>query len=67
VANIYQPFYGIKQFMNNEIFKIIVCPQCHGELLHEKDRLICEHDKLAFNIVDGIPVMLLDEAVKLGE
>jgi uncharacterized protein YbaR (Trm112 family) len=46
---------------------ILVCPNCKGKLdYQEKDsRLICHACKLAYKIVDDIPVLLVDEADKL--
>jgi uncharacterized protein YbaR (Trm112 family) len=46
------------------LLEILVCPICKGPLRYEraKQELICQADKLAFPIRDGIPVMLVDEA-----
>lgn len=49
---------------------ILVCPKCHGPLTHnEADRrLDCPVDQLGYPVrEDGIPVMLIDEAVHIGE
>ena len=50
--------------MDKQLLEILVCPQCKGELtyLASAKELICETDKLAYPIQDGIPVMLIDEA-----
>ena len=55
--------------MNKELLKILVCPLCKGELTLDKDaqELICQKDRLAYKINDGIPVLLQDEARKLDE
>ncbi|MFO1199577.1 MAG: Trm112 family protein [Burkholderiaceae bacterium] len=54
--------------MDNRLLEILVCPVCKGPL--EVDRtaqeLVCRHDRLAFPIRDGIPVMLEDEARRLA-
>jgi len=50
------------------VIEILVCPLCKGRLVFKKDldELWCRADKLAFQICDGIPVMLLDQARKLA-
>ena len=54
--------------MDARLLDILVCPLCKGPLLYKKDdkELICKPDRLAFQIKDGIPVMLEDEARQLG-
>ena len=54
--------------MDSKLLDILVCPICKGPLLYVKQRqeLICKADRLAYSITDGIPVMLEDEARKLG-
>ncbi len=53
--------------LNKELLDILVCPQCKGdlELTAQQDGLICRACKLLYRIVDDIPVMLIDEALKL--
>ena len=53
--------------MDNRLLEILVCPVCKGPLDYDRNvqELICQHDRLAFPIRDGIPVMLEDEARKL--
>ncbi len=45
----------------------LACPNCKGKLdYHESEnRLICNACRLAYKIVDNIPVLLPDEAEKL--
>lgn len=54
--------------MDSRLLDILVCPICKGPLLYRKaeQELICKADRLAFQVRDGIPVMLEDEARKLG-
>ena len=54
--------------IDQELLDILACPQCKGDIrLTEKgDGLICDACKLMYPIKDGIPVMLIDEAVKLN-
>lgn len=50
--------------MNRKILEILVCPVCKGPLVHRRNEreLVCRTDRLAFPIVDEVPVMLADEA-----
>lgn len=52
-----------------ELLEILVCPQCKGdiELTEKQDGLICPACKLLYPIKDDIPVMLIDEAIKLDQ
>ena len=57
--------------MDNRLLELLVCPLCKGPLtLHRGDNsqreLICHADRLAFPVRDDIPVMLEEEARKLG-
>jgi uncharacterized protein YbaR (Trm112 family) len=53
--------------MDPKLLDILVCPLCKGPLLYKKTEkeLVCRACRLAYPIVDGIPVMLEDEARKL--
>ena len=54
--------------MDARLLDILVCPLCKGPLVYRKTQqeLVCKADRLAFRIEDGIPVMIEDEARKLG-
>ena len=54
--------------IDKELLDILACPKCKGDIqVTEKgDGLICDKCKLVYPIKDGIPVMLIDEAVKLN-
>lgn len=54
--------------MDAKLLDILVCPLCKSPLVYRKaeQELICKADRLAFQIADGIPVMLADEARKLS-
>ena len=47
-----------------ELLDILACPKCKGEvkLTENGDGLICESCGLLYEIREGIPVMLIDEA-----
>ena len=55
--------------MDKKLLEILVCPVCKGQLRFDKAKaeLVCQADRLAYPIRDGIPVMLEDEARRLGE
>jgi uncharacterized protein len=50
--------------LDGRLLEILACPLCKSPLLHNRDAgaLICRADRLAFPIVDGVPVMLETEA-----
>ncbi len=53
--------------IDKELLAILACPKCKGDikLTDKGDGLICQACKLMYPIKDDIPVMLIDEAVKL--
>jgi uncharacterized protein YbaR (Trm112 family) len=55
--------------IDKELLDILACPKCKGELrLTEKeDGLICDACRLMYQIKDDIPIMLIDEAIKLDQ
>jgi uncharacterized protein len=54
--------------MNRNVLEILACPICKGELLYDQanQELICKFDRMAYPIVDEIPVMLTTRARRLG-
>ncbi len=52
-----------------KLLEILVCPVTKGPLRYDREaqELISEQAGLAFPIRDGIPIMLPDEARKLGD
>ena len=53
--------------ISQELLEILACPKCKGDvkLTEQQDGLTCEACKLKYLIKDDIPVMLIDEAVRL--
>jgi uncharacterized protein len=57
--------------LDHRLIELLVCPVCKGPLQLRRDGemrpvdLACPADRLAFPIVDGIPVMLESEALPL--
>ena len=53
-----------------ELLEILACPNCHSALAVDEDReeLVCVASDcgLAYPVVGGIPVMLVDEARRPG-
>ncbi len=49
---------------DQELLAILACPQCKGALSPRPAQaaLVCEPCALVFEIREGVPVMLLDEA-----
>jgi hypothetical protein len=49
------------------LLELLVCPRCKGELRYEQspESLVCERDRLRFEVRDNIPIMLIDEATSL--
>ncbi|MBI5100015.1 MAG: Trm112 family protein [Nitrospirae bacterium] len=54
--------------IKKELLDILACPQCKEDLRlnASEDGLICDRCKLLYHIKDDIPVMLIDEAEKIG-
>jgi uncharacterized protein len=49
------------------LLEILVCPKCKGDLLHSEDppTLTCTNCRLVYEVRDGIPILLIDEATPL--
>ena len=55
--------------MDPKLLDILACPVCKQPLKYHKEQqeLVCTFDKLAYQIRDGIPVMLPDDARELSQ
>ncbi len=55
--------------ISKELLDILACPKCKGTIfLNEaQDGLVCGACKLVYEIREGIPIMLIDEAKPLEE
>ncbi|WP_457622311.1 Trm112 family protein [Persephonella sp.] len=53
--------------IREDILKILACPVCKQDVLYTGDSFICLNCKLEYQITDGIPVFLVEEAKKLTE
>ena len=54
--------------MKKKLLDILVCPVCKGKLQYsnKKSELVCEHDKIAFPLREGVPILLEMDARKLS-
>lgn len=54
--------------ISQELLDILACPKCKGDihLTDTGDGLVCDNCKLLYEIKEGIPIMLIDEAKPLG-
>ena len=54
--------------ISQDLLEILACPACKGPVQLDEDEngLVCEQCRLLYEIVDDIPVMLVDKAKKLG-
>jgi len=53
--------------ISNELLDILACPKCKGDIQLNAagDGLVCNACRLMYPIKDDIPVMLIDEAIRL--
>jgi uncharacterized protein len=48
--------------ISQELLEILACPKCHTKLeLKAPDQLRCPSCRVRYPIVDGIPVLLIEE------
>ncbi len=53
--------------MKKKLLTVLVCPLCKGSLIHKSRQkiLVCDNDKLAYPVRNGVPVLLAADAVKI--
>jgi len=54
--------------LDKELLDILVCPECKGELEYRTEpveELVCHACRLRYEVREGIPIMLRDEAKPL--
>jgi uncharacterized protein YbaR (Trm112 family) len=61
--------WGRTMAISKVLTDVLACPQCKGrvELLPDGSGLLCGACRLKYPIRDEIPIMLIDEAEKVGE
>ncbi len=52
--------------IDEALLKLLVCPKSKAPLKQVGDELVCDISGLAYPIVDGIPVLLIEEARKIS-
>lgn len=47
-----------------QLLEILVCPKCKGDLEYreKENALLCNQCRLRYEVRDGIPIMLIEEA-----
>ncbi len=57
--------------VDKDLLEILVCPKCKSDVEYvqegEEEFLKCDNCKLKYPIREGIPVMLIDEAIKIED
>lgn len=56
--------------LSPELLEILVCPKSKAPLEYHKgppEVLICRESRLVYEVKDGIPIMLIDEARALDD
>ena len=56
--------------LSPDLLKILVCPKSKGPLEYyagPPEVLVCRESRLVYPVVDGIPVMLIDDAQPLDD
>jgi uncharacterized protein YbaR (Trm112 family) len=48
--------------ISRELLEILACPRCHAKVELTEGGLRCPKERVVYPIVDGIPVMLIEEA-----
>ncbi len=53
--------------ISQDLLDILACPKCKGDIHMNQsgDGLVCDACRLMYPIKDDIPIMLIDEAIKL--
>jgi hypothetical protein len=54
--------------MEKALLEILACPICKGELLFDQTNLelICRFDRIAFPVINEIPIMLESRARRMS-
>ncbi|APD94073.1 hypothetical protein BM523_08765 [Alteromonas mediterranea] len=53
---------------DKKLLEVLACPVCKGKLVLNEDmtQLVCRFDRLAFDIKDGIPVLIESKGTALS-
>lgn len=47
-----------------ELMEILACPSCKGPVKEDGGKIVCQKCGLVYPIQEGVPVMLIDQAMK---
>ncbi|MCK5306263.1 MAG: Trm112 family protein [Candidatus Omnitrophica bacterium] len=48
--------------INKELLEILICPACKSSVKPLNDKIVCDKCGREYPIINGIPIMLKDEA-----
>ena len=51
--------------IDNDLLKMFICHETKAPLELVGEELICEKSKLAYPIIDGIPILLVEDARRI--
>lgn len=53
--------------MKKKLLSLLVCPQCKSRLIYRsrQQELVCEKDRIAYPLRNGVPILLVSDARKL--
>lgn len=53
---------------DKKLLDVLACPVCKGKLVlaNDNSQLVCRFDRLAYDIKDGIPVLIESKAATLS-
>ncbi|RMA97292.1 Trm112 family protein [Hydrogenothermus marinus] len=54
--------------IDKKLLEILACPKCKKELVYNKEKkiLICNNCKVYYEIIDNIPILLIEKAKPLS-
>ncbi len=48
--------------IDEDLLKILACPACKSDVEQKGDKIVCKGCKRKYPIIDGIPIMLIEES-----
>jgi uncharacterized protein len=56
-----------KNVISQDLLNILICPACGAAVREKENTIECTDCKNRYPVEDGIPVMLVDKAIKAAE
>lgn len=53
--------------LDPEFLAMLVCPESRKPLILKGDKLYCKESRKAYRIDDGIPILLVEEAIRISD